>query len=164
MLCPTRSKVGLDPKTVRNFVATARLHPCRVGGLKIMENDEQQIHGLVEKWLAATRAGDTATVLKLMADDVVFLVPGVEPFGKDVFAANSANMKGFRIEGRSEIQELKILGDWAWMRTRLRVAVTPPNGTEVVRSGYTLTILRKEPDGRWVLVRDANLLTAETKA
>ena len=26
------------------------------------------------------------------------------------------------------------------------------------RAGYTLTILRKEPDGRWVLARDANLL------
>jgi uncharacterized protein (TIGR02246 family) len=129
-----------------------------------MENDEQQIRGLVEKWLAATRAGDTARVLNLMADDVVFLVPGVEPFGKDVFAANSASMKGFRIEGRSEIQELKILGDWAWMRTRLRVVVKPPDGKEMVRSGYTLTILRKEPDGRWVLARDANLLTTETKS
>ena len=30
--------------------------------------------------------------------------------------------------------------------------------TLVDRSGYTLTILRKEPDGRWLLVRDANLL------
>src|SRR5690349_2957502 len=88
---------------------------------------------------------------------------GREGVGKDVFAANSANMKEFRIDGKSEIQELKILGDWAWMRTRLRVAVTPPNGKEMVRSGYTLTILRKEPDGRWVLVRDANLLTLETK-
>ena len=29
------------------------------------------------------------------------------------------------------------------------------------RSGYTLTLLRKEPDGRWVLFRDANLLTPE---
>ncbi len=163
MLCSTLSKVGLDPKTGCNFVATTRPGPCRVGGPKIMENDEQQIRGLVEKWLSATRAGDTATVLKLMSDDVVFLVPGVEPFGKDVFAANSANMKGFRIEGKSEIQELKILGDWAWMRTRLRVAVTPPNGKEIVRSGYTLTILRKEPDGRWVLARDSNLLT-ETKS
>jgi len=117
----------------------------------------------VEKWLSATRAGDTPTVLNLMADDVVFLVPGLEPFGKDIFAANSAKTKDIRIEGKSEIQELKILGDWAWMRTRLRVAFTPPNGKEMVRSGYTLTILRKEPDGRWVLVRDANLLT-ETKS
>jgi len=128
-----------------------------------MENDEQAIRVLIDKWLAATKAGDTATVLNLMADDVVFLVPGLEPFGKDVFAANAAGTKGFRIEGKSEIQELKILGDWAWMRTRLRVSITPPNAKEMVRSGYTLTILHKKPDGPWVLARDANLLTTETK-
>jgi len=29
------------------------------------------------------------------------------------------------------------------------------------RSGYTLTILRKEPDGRWRLARDANMLTED---
>jgi hypothetical protein len=26
------------------------------------------------------------------------------------------------------------------------------------RSGYTLSILRKQPDGKWVLWRDANLV------
>jgi ketosteroid isomerase-like protein len=39
--------------------------------------------------------------------------------------------------------------------------MTPPGGKPVRRAGYTLTILRKEPDGRWRLARDANLL-AET--
>jgi ketosteroid isomerase-like protein len=33
-----------------------------------------------------------------------------------------------------------------------------------VRSGYTLTILRKNPNGAWVIARDANLLAPETKA
>ncbi len=36
--------------------------------------------------------------------------------------------------------------------------------TAMVRSGYTLTILRKEPDGRWVIFRDANLLAAGAAA
>jgi ketosteroid isomerase-like protein len=31
----------------------------------------------------------------------------------------------------------------------------------VRRSGYMLTILRKERDGRWRLARDANSLAAE---
>jgi ketosteroid isomerase-like protein len=40
--------------------------------------------------------------------------------------------------------------------------MTPSGGgTPMRRSGYTLTILRKEPDGRWVLARDANLLTPD---
>ena len=34
-------------------------------------------------------------------------------------------------------------------------------GTPMRRSGYTLTLFRKEPDGRWVLFRDANMVTAE---
>jgi ketosteroid isomerase-like protein len=41
-------------------------------------------------------------------------------------------------------------------------AISPPNGKLVVRSGYTLTILRKQPDGNWVIARDANLLMPVT--
>ncbi len=32
------------------------------------------------------------------------------------------------------------------------------------RSGYTLRILRKNPDSTWVIARDANLLAPETEA
>jgi ketosteroid isomerase-like protein len=70
-------------------------------------------------------------------------------------------MQGVQIDGTSEIVELEVRGDWAWMRNRLRVTVTPPGGKPMTRSGYTLTILRKNPDGTWVLARDANLLAAE---
>jgi ketosteroid isomerase-like protein len=38
------------------------------------------------------------------------------------------------------------------------MTMTPEGGEPVKRSGYTLTILRKE-SGRWLLARDANLLT-----
>jgi uncharacterized protein (TIGR02246 family) len=64
--------------------------------------------------------------------------------------------------GTSDIQELQVLGDWAYLRNYIEMVVTPSNGAPVRRSGYTLTILRKEPDGRWRLARDANLL-AEAK-
>ena len=36
--------------------------------------------------LAASKAGDLAPVLSLMTDDVIFMVPGREPFGKEAFA------------------------------------------------------------------------------
>jgi uncharacterized protein (TIGR02246 family) len=129
-----------------------------------MPDDERAIHELVEKWMAASKAGDTATVLSLMADDVIFMVPGKEPFGKEAFAATASEMKNVVIEGTSEIQELKVLGEWAWMRNRLEVKMTPPNGKPVSRSGYTLTILRKSPDGRWVIARDANLVAPDAGA
>ena len=123
-----------------------------------MKADELAIRQLVETWMVATKKGDLPTVLNLMADDAVFMVPGREPFGKEVFAASSQAMKEVQIDGVSEIQELKILGDWAWIRNRLHITITPPNGKPATRSGYTLTILRKRPDGAWVLARDANLV------
>ena len=124
-----------------------------------MNDDEKAICDLVEKWLAATKAGDVATVLTLMADDVLFMVPGREPFGKQAFASGAAAMKGFQFEGTSEIQEIKVLGDWAWVRNRLKVTITPPAGAPTIRSGYTLTVLQKKPNGNWVIFRDANLVS-----
>jgi uncharacterized protein (TIGR02246 family) len=126
-----------------------------------MNHDERQIRDLVETWLAASKTGDLSTVLSLMADDVIFMVPGREPFGKEEFAAGSKAMQGVQIDGTSDILELTILADWAWMRNRLRVTMTPPDGRPVVRSGYTLTILQKNREGRWVIARDANLLAPE---
>ena len=125
-----------------------------------MSDDERAIRDLVARWMAASQAGDTAAVLGLMTDDVVFMVPGREPFGKEVFSAASEGMQGVRIEGKSDIRELQVLGDWAYARSQLEVAMTPPGGNTVRRSGYTLTIFRKQADGRWLLARDANLLTA----
>lgn len=127
-----------------------------------MSDDEQAIRAVVDTWLAASQAGDTATVLSLMTDDVVFTVPGREPFGKEMFAAASEGLKEMRMEGTSEIVELQILGQWAFIRNHIRIAITPPGGTVQRRSGYTLTLLRKEADGKWRLARDANMVTQES--
>ena len=41
-----------------------------------MTEDEQAIRELIATWMRASMAGDTDTVLSLMADDVVFMVAG----------------------------------------------------------------------------------------
>ena len=110
--------------------------------------------------MAATRAGDVDTVLDLMTDDVVFLVPGRPPMRKAEFAAAARAQAGPgapAIDGQSDIQEIQVSGDWAFLWSRLEVRVTPPGGQEMKRAGHTLTVLRKL-QGRWLLARDANLL------
>jgi uncharacterized protein (TIGR02246 family) len=124
-----------------------------------VNNDEQAIRDLVDTWMRASRAGDTATVLSLMTDDVVFMVPGREPFGKEAFAAASDGMKNVTVDGKASIIELQVVGDWAYVRNHIDITVTPSGGTAVRRSGYTLTIMRKQPDGRWLLARDANVVS-----
>jgi len=128
-----------------------------------MEKDEREIRALIETWMAATKAGDVETVLGLMTDDVVFLVPGRPPMSKSEFAAaakTQAQGAAPRIDGASEIREIKVLGDWAYLWTRLSVTVTPPGGAPTKRAGHTLSVLKKV-NGKWLLARDANMLAPE---
>ena len=118
-----------------------------------MSDDEKAIRSVVEGWMQASRRGDLAAILDLMTDDVVFMVPGREPF-----VAAFKGLDGVKMEGSSEIAELKLLGDWAFIRNHIDITATPPGGSAIRRSGYTLTLLRREADGRWRLARDANLL------
>ena len=88
------------------------------------------------------------TVLSLMADDVVFLVAGQPPMRKADFAAaatTQAGTDGPTFEGSNEIQEIQILGDWAFMWQKLKVVVTPPQGARpITRTGHTLSIFKKQ--------------------
>lgn len=130
-----------------------------------MHTDEQAIRNLVSTWMAATKTGDVDTVLSLMADDAVFLVPGQPIMRKSDFAAAARAQSAQdapRFDGTSEIQEIQLLGDWAFMWTRLTVVITPPGGAQPMRrAGHTLTVLKKQ-NGRWLLARDANLLAPVT--
>jgi uncharacterized protein (TIGR02246 family) len=127
-----------------------------------MTSDEQAIRHLVSTWLSATAAGDTETVLSLMADEVVFLTPGQQPMrGKAAFAAGQAALQRFRIEATGEIRELRVCGDWAYCWNHLTVVVTPrEGGSPIKRAGDVLSIFQRQPGGSWVLLRDANLLAA----
>lgn len=131
-----------------------------------MTEDEHAIRQLIETWFVASRRGDLTTVLDLIADDAIFMVPGKPPFDKAAFAAASrdahptrASDAAPRIDGRYRIDELRVLGDWAYLRNFIEIDVTPPAGEPVRRAAHTLTILRKS-EGRWRLVRDANLLAS----
>jgi len=131
--------------------------------LSFMKADEQQIRDLFTEWHQAAAAGDVSRLVPLMAEDVVFLLPGQPPMrGRETFiTAFRAGLDRMRIQSTGKIEELRISGDMAYLWSYLEVNVTPQGGSPMRRSGYTLTLLRKEPDGRWVLFRDANLLTPE---
>ena len=122
-----------------------------------MSDDEQAIRQFVEDWFAASKSGDVDAILKLMDEDAVFMSAGAEPFGAQAFKAAAAQMKSMNIEMASDIQEIRVLGDWAFFRSRLELSIAPRRGKTLKRAGHTLTILRKK-DGRWVLSRDANML------
>jgi uncharacterized protein (TIGR02246 family) len=130
-------------------------------------SDEQMIRSLVQTWMDASLAGDVPRVLELMDDDVVFLGAGRPPMrGKEAFAAQSRAMQGkVRFEGKAEVQEVRVFGDWAYSWVQLHVTVHPEDGsTPKIMAGPAMSILRRTPEGRWVMFRDANMLAPVDRA
>ncbi len=113
----------------------------------------------------AVNAGDLARLLPLMADDVVFLGPGQAPFGREGFSSNfTAAHQQMRIGCTSELEEVVVVGEVAYTRSRDALSVTQRSGGEATQfAGYRITVYRRQPDGRWLLARDAHTLSPVEK-
>jgi uncharacterized protein (TIGR02246 family) len=126
-----------------------------------MGPDERDIREVHSNWISAVNAGDLVRLLTLMADDVVFLNPGQAPLGRDGFSINfSAAHQRVRIHCGSELEEVVAIGEVAYTRSRDVLSATPHAGGEATQlAGHRITIYRKQPDGRWLLARDAHTLS-----
>lgn len=129
-----------------------------------MTSDETAIRQLMRDWLEASQQGDLNKVLGLMAEDAIFLTPGQAPIqGHDAFAVGfRAGLEQYRLEATSEIQEIQVMGAWAYCWSQLKVRVVPKTGSPLVRSGPVLSIFKKTTENNWVIFRDANMLSPET--
>jgi uncharacterized protein (TIGR02246 family) len=124
-------------------------------------SDEDAIRGVHSSWIDAVNSGNLERLLTLMTDDVVFLNPGREPFGQLEFP------NGFLIGHQrswihcvSEIEEVAVFGEVAYTRCRDSLSVKPRAGGEATDlAGHRITIYRKQPDGLWLLARDAHTLS-----
>jgi uncharacterized protein (TIGR02246 family) len=130
-----------------------------------MPPDEQSIRNLVQTWLRASANNDLDVILGLIADDVIFLRQGQPPMhGKQAFAeAFNAGAGKFKIEAVSEIEEIQIEGSLAYCLMHLNLTMTPVTiGTPPMRlAGNILSVLRKQPNSKWMIYRDANMLAPE---
>lgn len=130
-----------------------------------MGSDERAIRKMHSTWIDAVNAGDLVCLLSLMAEDVVFLGPGQAPCGRDGFSTHfRAAHKQARIHCISELKDVVIVGEVAYALSRDSLSVTPRAGGEAMQlAGHRMTIFRKQPDGRWLLARDANTLSPAAK-
>jgi uncharacterized protein (TIGR02246 family) len=123
--------------------------------------DERAIREVHSTWIDAVNVGDLVCLLTLMADDVVFLNPAQAPLGRDGFSAvlPTAHQQA-RINCISELENVVVVGEVTYTLSRDSLSVTPRAGGETMRlAGRRLTVFRKQPDGRWLLARDAHTLS-----
>ena len=124
-----------------------------------MEPDEKAIRQWFEQWMTATKVRDLELARSLIADDAVFLVPGFGPMDKESFAAAAtATDPNTEFDLDCSIQEIEILGDYAWLRTDISLSMTDKrSGTESLMAGQALSVLKRRGDD-WVVVREANTM------
>jgi uncharacterized protein (TIGR02246 family) len=130
-----------------------------------VRSDEQEINEVHSTWIDAVNSGDLVRLRTLMADDVVFINPGRAPFGRDGFSVGFADAhQRVRIRCISELEEVVVVGEVAYTRSRDALSVTQHAGGEAAQlAGHRITIYRKQPDGRWLLARDIHTLSPVEK-
>ena len=106
-----------------------------------MGPDEREVREVHSTWIDAVNAGDLDRLLTLMADDVVFLNPGQSPLGRDGFSPSfSAAHQQSRIHCISELEEVVVVGEVAYTRSRDALSVVPrAGGEETQLAGHRIT-------------------------
>lgn len=124
-----------------------------------MQKSEQEIRRWFDDWIKATTEGDLKLAKSLIADDAVFLVPGVGRMDKESFAAAAtATDPNTEFELDTSIQEIEVLGDDAWLISEISLAMTDKKTqSRSLMAGHSLTVLKKQA-GSWVVIRDANTM------
>lgn len=124
-------------------------------------SDEAAVRALHAAWIAAVNAGDLACLLGLMADDAQFLSPGREPVERETFSDGfTAAHQQSLLRCASELQDVVVADGVAYTVCRDSLCVTPrAGGAALELAGHRMSIYRRQPDGRWLLARDAHTLT-----
>jgi uncharacterized protein (TIGR02246 family) len=134
------------------FVTTREANP----------HDVEQIEQVMAEWRRLTAAGDVDGLLALMTDDVVFLTPGNPPIGKEEFVKGFRQVSAkVRIESTQDVRDIRASGDIAYAWSHLSVDMTPKEsgGKGWQNSGHVLSVFRRSHSGKWLLARDANLMS-----
>jgi len=122
--------------------------------------DLAAIQKMHEKDIAATLAGDMATLTEQWTDDAVRLQQGAPPdIGKAAIRAANDRFKSAKpgmkvLSYVPEIKETTIVGDWAFEWGYFTATyVEAPGGEEKRIRAKLLTVLKKQSDGSWKVAR-----------
>ena len=119
--------------------------------------DNLAIRALFERWYRAMEDADVAELLSLVCSDVILKAPGSPPLAG--ISALEQALTSFLEEHSEtvsyEVAEVEVSGQLAYARILETARIRSKSGSETSTiSGMHLTILRRQPDGNWLLARD----------
>ena len=127
---------------------------------------EQEIRQVMDEWRRLSAQGDVDGLLALTTYDVVFLTPGNPPIRRKEFAEGFRQVSAkARIDSTQDVRDIRVSGDIAYAWSELSVVLTPNDdaGKKWENSGHVLSVFHRSATGKWLLARDANLMTGAGK-
>jgi uncharacterized protein (TIGR02246 family) len=119
--------------------------------------ERAKITAIEDRIQAAFAAGDADAVAAQYTEDA-YLMPPNSPslVGRAAIAdLYKRFFKDFKCALKTEIQEVEVAGDWAYVRGLLTSTVTPKDGGEPhTNHGKYLVVARRGADGVWRFARD----------
>lgn len=121
--------------------------------------DVAAIRALIDRAQDANNAGDITGWVEMFEDGAVYMAPGLNPVTtrEGLEATAVSGFSRYRSNIRIAVDEIEVLGDWAFARTTITGTATPyGEGNPVVIDMKALQILRRQPDGTWKVSRYIN--------
>jgi uncharacterized protein (TIGR02246 family) len=131
----------------------------------LQSDDEQAIRKLFADWKVAIKNKDVPRLLTFITDDSVFLTSNTPPLkGKKAVESLYRNIfAGFNVEQEITTEEIEVDGDRAFTWGTDALTLTPLTGGNLTKlKGYGMSILQRQPDGSWRVMRGINNMTPET--
>jgi uncharacterized protein (TIGR02246 family) len=110
---------------------------------------------LMRTFTSCVRAGDLDALVGLYEPAAVFEPqPGVVVTGHDAIRTALAELLALRPTMDATTVQVLASGDVALVVNEWSMAGTAPDGSAVRQSGRSADVVRRQPDGRWLVVVD----------
>ena len=123
-----------------------------------VEQDISYIRTLMDSVMAVSRKGDLEAYLALYTDDALWMTHNrLEDTGKEEIRDYYSWINDYTFDQKLTINEIKIAGDWAFIRFTANGWILPKPGVEGERERVIsrhFTIASRQSDGTWKLARD----------
>jgi uncharacterized protein (TIGR02246 family) len=121
------------------------------------ETDLETIDRVRETHVAAVNAGDAEAWVAQFTDDAVQMPPNAPAnVGRTMIGSWSrAFLDQFRLQFSLAVDEVRVLGEWAFERGDYTISLNPKAGGPTMQDiGKYITIYQRKPGGAWRMARD----------
>lgn len=121
------------------------------------EADVAAINDIWTRYAGSISSGDLDSWISLWADNGIQMAPDAPAvIGKEQIRAKYESIfPQFIFKMAITNEEVRVGGDWAFSRGTYTASITPKAGGETAEiDGKYLTILERQTDGSWKIVRD----------